>query len=120
VNDVYVFRINGRLTPTLIGALEPLEEMAAPTETVLVGQVTDRAELHGLIARIEALGLELVGLRRLPPHNEPAPRPMSVRTVTGTGQHPRARTPSPRPPPRTTPHADNRGGHTAADRHRLA
>jgi hypothetical protein len=34
----------------------------------LVGLVVDGAALHGFIARIEALGLELVELRRLPPH----------------------------------------------------
>jgi hypothetical protein len=33
---------------------------------VLVGRVTDQAALHGFIARIEALGLELVELQRLP------------------------------------------------------
>ncbi|MEK6439899.1 hypothetical protein [Pseudonocardia sp. T1-2H] len=33
--------------------------------TMLVGRVGDRAALHGFIARIEALGLELVELQRL-------------------------------------------------------
>jgi hypothetical protein len=35
-------------------------------ETVLHGPVRDQAELHGLIDRIQALGLELVEVRRLP------------------------------------------------------
>ena len=37
-----------------------------PVETVLHGPVRDQAELHGLIDRIQALGLELVEVRRLP------------------------------------------------------
>ncbi|HZA78569.1 MAG TPA: hypothetical protein VE623_19490, partial [Acidimicrobiales bacterium] len=37
-----------------------------PVETVLVGPVEDQAALHGLIRRIEALGLELIEVRRLP------------------------------------------------------
>jgi hypothetical protein len=35
-------------------------------ETLLVGCVAGRAALHGFIARIEAPGLELVELQRLP------------------------------------------------------
>ena len=34
--------------------------------TVLSGTVVDQAALHGLLQRIEALGLELVEVRRLP------------------------------------------------------
>ena len=62
----YTFRVAGRLTPGLLGALDPLEARAASTDTLLVGRVADRAALHGFIARIEALGLELVELKRLP------------------------------------------------------
>jgi hypothetical protein len=61
----YTFRITGKLTSPLMNALRPLEVTATATETLLVGKVTDRAELHGLIARIEALGLDLVELHRL-------------------------------------------------------
>lgn len=64
----YAFRVAGRLTPGILGALDPLHASAATTETTLVGLVVDGAALHGFIARIEALGLELVELRRLPPH----------------------------------------------------
>ena len=62
----YTFRVAGRLTPRLLGSLDGLEARAASTDTLLVGRVLDRAALHGFIARIEALGLELVELKRLP------------------------------------------------------
>jgi hypothetical protein len=35
-------------------------------ETVLHGPVRDQAELHGIIERVQALGLELMEVRRLP------------------------------------------------------
>ena len=63
----YAFRVKGRLTPTLRAALAPLEATDAGAETLLVGLVADRAALHGFIARIEALGLELIELKQLPP-----------------------------------------------------
>ena len=62
----YAFRVVGRLTPGLLGALDPLAASPARTETVLLGTVADQSELHGYIGRIEALGLELVGVQQLP------------------------------------------------------
>jgi hypothetical protein len=67
VSAEYTFRVTGRLTPGVLKALDPLEASAAASDTLLVGQVADRAALHGFIARIEALGLELVELQRIPP-----------------------------------------------------
>ena len=66
MKDDYAFRISGRLTPLLIDALEPLKAVDAGSDTLLVGSVTDCAALYGHIAHLEALGLELVELRRLP------------------------------------------------------
>ena len=62
----YAFRISGRVPPALTAALEPLKSVETSADTLLVGPVTDRAALHGYIAHLEALGLELVELRRLP------------------------------------------------------
>ena len=66
MNADYAFRISGRLPPALTEALEPLKSVETSADTLLVGPVTDRAALHGYIAHLEALGLELVELRRLP------------------------------------------------------
>lgn len=62
----YAFRVRGRLSPDIIAALDPLCTTECTTETVLRGTVADQAALHGLIVRLEQLGVELVGLLRLP------------------------------------------------------
>ena len=58
--------VRGRLSRTLVGEFEELHLAAAPRpiETVLSGEVEDQAAFHGLLRRIEALGLELVEFRR--------------------------------------------------------
>jgi hypothetical protein len=65
VSGQYAFRVTGRLTPALIGALNPLQAVGVSTETLLMGHVTDRAELRGLLARIEAFDLDLIEVQRL-------------------------------------------------------
>ena len=62
----YQIRIRGRVTTALLDSFEGMESEVEPVETVLHGPVRDQAELHGLIDRIQALGLELVEVRRLP------------------------------------------------------
>jgi hypothetical protein len=69
VSAEYIFRVDGRLTRRVLAELDPLQASAVAGDTLLVGQVTDRASLYGLIARIDALGLELVELQRRPPRN---------------------------------------------------
>jgi hypothetical protein len=69
VSAEYTFRVTGWLTRRLLAALEPLQACAAAGDTLLVGQVTDRAALYGFIARIDALGLELIELQRRPHRN---------------------------------------------------
>ena len=62
----YEIRIRGRVTSVLLDDFNGMESDVMPVETVLHGLVRDQAELHGLIDRIQALGLELVEVRRLP------------------------------------------------------
>jgi hypothetical protein len=62
----YEIRIRGRVSPELLDSFEGMSRALEPVETVLHGPVRDQAELHGLIDRIQALGLELIEVRRLP------------------------------------------------------
>jgi hypothetical protein len=48
------------------GAFPSLQARPSGGDTVLTGPLPDRAALHGVLAEIEALGLELLEVRRLP------------------------------------------------------
>jgi hypothetical protein len=60
----YEIRVRGQLGETLLGAFPNLHAQAHRAETVLTGELPDQAALHGVLAQIEALGLELLELRR--------------------------------------------------------
>jgi hypothetical protein len=62
----YEFRIRGRLSEPLLERFDTLESDPQRVETVLHGPVRDQAELHGIIERVQSLGLELIEMRRLP------------------------------------------------------
>ena len=62
----YEFRIKGRLSDTLCGEFEEFTAAVQPAETVMRGEVRDQSELHGLLERIQSLGLELLEVRRVP------------------------------------------------------
>jgi hypothetical protein len=51
-------------------AFEGLTLEVHPVETVLHGDVADQAALHAFLDRVQALGLELIEVRRLPPPSE--------------------------------------------------
>jgi hypothetical protein len=59
--------VRGRLGETMRSAFPALRAQASGGDTVLAGPLPDRAALHGVLAQIEALGLELLEVRRLPP-----------------------------------------------------
>ena len=66
MSNVYSFRVRGRISPDIVAALDPLQPAAVASETELRGVLVDQAALHGIIARFEQLGVELVGMSRLP------------------------------------------------------
>jgi hypothetical protein len=63
---MFEIRIKGKVSEATLSTFEGLQHSVAPIETVLSGPVPDQAALHGLLERIQALGLELVEVRRLP------------------------------------------------------
>jgi len=72
----YVIRINGHLGATMLSAFPALVPQHRDAHTVLTG-LLDRSALYGVLAEIEALGLDLLELRRLTPG----------RRSPGTGRH---------------------------------
>ena len=64
--DRYEIRVRGRLSPALLARFEGLEAQVEPVETLLHGPVADQAALHGVIHLVNALGLELLEVKRLP------------------------------------------------------
>jgi hypothetical protein len=69
----YQVRVRGRLGPTIRSAFPSLEAWADSGDTVLTGVLADQAALYGVLAEAEALGLELIEVRRLPPDEPQAP-----------------------------------------------
>jgi hypothetical protein len=61
----YEIRIRGRLSASLISSFDGLVATVEPIETVLSGPVEDQAALYGVLSRVQALGLELVEVRRV-------------------------------------------------------
>ena len=57
-------RIRGHLGETLLAAFPELDATRSDGETVLSGRLPDQAALFGALAQIEALGLELLEVRR--------------------------------------------------------
>jgi hypothetical protein len=55
----------------MLSAFPDLRSEIDGQDTVLSGLVPDQAALHGVLSRIEAMGLELVEVRRAPTDGEP-------------------------------------------------
>jgi hypothetical protein len=62
----YMIRIKGHLGATLLSAFPAMAWKRQGPETVLTG-ILDQSGLHGVLAEIEALGLDLLEVRQLPP-----------------------------------------------------
>jgi hypothetical protein len=64
----YKICVRGRLGVTIRSAFPALQIRTRGDDTVLTGVLADQAALYGVLAEFEALGLELIEVRRLPPH----------------------------------------------------
>ncbi len=62
----YEVWIAEQISATAIAAFPELAARRQPGGTVLFGPVRDQAHLHGVLARIQTLGLTLLELRQLP------------------------------------------------------
>jgi hypothetical protein len=69
---LYTIRINGRLGATALSAFPSMVPELKDSQTVLTGLLEDRSALFGVLAQIEALGLELLEVRQI--RSRPRPR----------------------------------------------
>ena len=61
----YAIRVAGRMGATSLAAFPDLDSEARGSETVLTGEVRDGPALYGIIASLEALGLDLIEIKPL-------------------------------------------------------
>ena len=64
--EEYEIRVRGRVSPAMLARFEGMRSQVEPVETVLHGPLKDQSALHGMIALIRSLGLELVEVRKSP------------------------------------------------------
>ncbi|MGX7678662.1 hypothetical protein ACSMXN_07165 [Jatrophihabitans sp. DSM 45814] len=62
---LYTIRIRGQLGATALSAFPTMVSELKGSETVLTGPLADRSAVFGVLAQIEALGLELLELRQI-------------------------------------------------------
>jgi hypothetical protein len=62
----YSIRIKGQLGATVLSAFPAMVPQWQGTDTVLTGRL-DRSALFGVLAEVEALGLDLLEVRQLKP-----------------------------------------------------
>jgi hypothetical protein len=61
----YEIRVKGNIGEPLMDAFEGMDARVRPAETILRGPITDQPALHGILDRIQALGLELIEVKRV-------------------------------------------------------
>jgi hypothetical protein len=62
-HPLYEIRIRGPLGETLLAGFPGFDAMERDGETLLTGTLPDQAALFGVLAQVEALGLELLEVR---------------------------------------------------------
>lgn len=61
----YIIRVKGQLGPTALSAFPTMVSEVRSGETVLTGSLEDRSAVYGVLAQLEALGLDILELRQL-------------------------------------------------------
>jgi hypothetical protein len=74
---LYTIRIRGRLGATALSAFPSMMSELTGSDTVLTGWLEDGSALFGVVAQIEALCLELLELRQIPPGTASPPSPQA-------------------------------------------
>jgi len=70
-NTLYRIEVRSELSDRYALAFEGMHMETKEGETTLTGEVKDQPHLFGILARINALGLELLSVRALPEETHP-------------------------------------------------
>src|ERR1044071_9621662 len=77
-SSYYEIRVSGVLPPEALLDFDRLTASVEPVETVVHGALQDQAALNGLLARLEAFGVQVLEIRRRrdrdPSWADPEPR----------------------------------------------
>jgi hypothetical protein len=65
----YEIRVRGPIGPTMMQAFPTLAASRSGQDTLLSGALPDQCALYGVIHQLEALGLQLLEIRGLPPND---------------------------------------------------
>jgi hypothetical protein len=65
--QAFEIHVRGSVPEDLLEDFEDLTATLVPATTVLTGTLPDQSALYGVLSRLQALGLELVEVRRLDP-----------------------------------------------------
>jgi len=76
----YQIRVRGRLGQTMRRAFPLMDARTQGEDTLLTGALADQAALHGVLGQIEALGLELLEVRRESHGGVTSPHPPAPKT----------------------------------------
>jgi len=71
---LYLIHVKGHLGATSLSAFPEMVSQQRGADCFLTGLLPDHSALFGVLAQIEALGLELIEIRRLVPSPEPSER----------------------------------------------
>jgi hypothetical protein len=61
----YEISVSGELPAAVLDEVENFSVEVVPAHTVMRGPVADQAALHGIINRLQSLGLDLIEVRRI-------------------------------------------------------
>lgn len=64
--EMYRIVVDGELSERYATAFEGMEMETLSGQTILTGEVVDQPQLHGILDRINALGLKLVSVEPVP------------------------------------------------------
>ncbi len=65
-DHLWEIHVCGVLPDSVLAELDGLDATVEPATTVLSGRLQDEAALHGVLDRLQSLGLHLVEVRRRP------------------------------------------------------